>query len=139
MSLCQLVALLDVTRAYSSSVANELHPNMPCASPPNQGASPMAAKCKTNPRRTKHNRASFGQKLDRRPSQPTVERKISLPDGSTLAIAHVNGVYMLGRFKGQRPLDARPELFNGRNGQTRAYLAASAQVGYTVLPMRQRS
>ena len=70
----------------------------------------MAAKCKTNPRRTKHNRASFGQRLDRRPSQPTVERKISLPDGSTLAIAHVNGVYMLGRFKGERPLDSRPEL-----------------------------
>ena len=98
----------------------------------------MAAKCKNNPRRTQHTRTRFTQRLDRSPSQATVERQIALPDGSTLAIAHVNGVYMLGRFKGQRPLDARQEAFNGRNGQTRAYLAASAQVGYTVLPIRRR-
>jgi len=94
----------------------------------------MAGKCKSNTSRTR-----ITQKLDRRACQPTVERKVSLPDGSTLAIAHVNGTYMLARFKGDRPLDNRPMRFEGQNGQHRAYMELSAQAGYTVLPTRTRN
>ena len=83
-------------------------------------------------------RKRFTQKLNRQADQPTVERKINLPDGSTLAVAHVNGTYMLARFKGERPLDTRPMRFDGQNGQHRAYMELSAQAGYTVLPLKPR-
>ena len=81
-------------------------------------------------------RTRITQKLDRRACQPVIERRVQLADGEVLAIAHVNGVYLLARFdKHERPLDARPVSFEGRNGQHRAYLTASSVANRTVLPL----
>ena len=99
----------------------------------------MAGKCKTNKRRTQHTRARFTQKLNKAPEVATVERRVHLPNGETLAIAHVNGVYLLARFdKNESPLQSSPDIYGGSDGQRRAYDTDSAFVGRKVSPSRWR-
>jgi hypothetical protein len=132
-----LSTLFARLRAYSCSVGKRVYRNL-AGSPaprtpiqdPRRGYSPMAYKNNTRKR--------FTQKLSRQACQPTVERRVHLPNGETLAIAHVNGTYLLGRFKGETPLDARPTVFEGARGQFRAYMEASALAGHTVLPPKPR-
>ena len=99
----------------------------------------MPAKCKNNKRRTQHTRARFTQKLNKAPEPVTIERRVHLPNGETLAIAHVNGVYMLARFdKNESPLQSSPDIYGGQDGQRRAYDTVSAFAGRKVTPNRWR-
>ena len=99
----------------------------------------MAAKCKTNKRRTQHTRERFTQKLNKTPETITIERRVHLPNGQTLAIAHVNGVYLLARFdKNESPLQSSPDIYGGQDGQRRAYDTVSAFAGRKVSPTRWR-
>jgi hypothetical protein len=99
----------------------------------------MPAKCKNNKRRTQHTRERFTQKLNKAPEPVTIERRVHLPNGETLAIAHVNGVYMLARFdKNESPLQTSPDIYGGQDGQRRAYDTVSAFAGRKVAPKRWR-
>lgn len=99
----------------------------------------MAGKCKTNKRRTQHTRARFTQKLNKAPEVATVERRVHLPNGETLAIAHVNGVYLLARFdRNEKPLQSSPDIYGGQDGQRRVYDTVSAFAGRKVSPVRYR-
>ena len=99
----------------------------------------MPAKCKNNKRRTQHTRERFTQKLNKAPEPVTIERRVHLPNGETLAIAHVNGVYMLARFdKNESPLQSSPDIYGGQDGQRRAYDTVSAFAGRKVTPNRWR-
>ena len=95
----------------------------------------MPAKCKNNKRRTQHTRTRFTQKLDRTPVVPRVLRKVWLSNGEQAAIAECNGVFLLARFDAsERPLQSRPDVFGGQNGQTNAYNALSTLAGKRITP-----
>jgi hypothetical protein len=64
---------------------------------------------------------------------------IHLPNGTQAAIAEVNGVFLLAHFDAnEAPLDARPIVFGGQNGQINAFRAASDLAGHRITPVRPR-
>jgi hypothetical protein len=88
-----------------------------------------------NSRKSASTRTRFTQKLDKSPEQVTIERRVHMPNGQTLAIARVNGVYLLARFdKNEAPLQSAPDVYGGADGQTRAYVVATALAGRPVSP-----
>tara|TARA_R110002110_G_scaffold151680_3_gene343963 strand:- start:1372 stop:1671 length:300 start_codon:yes stop_codon:yes gene_type:complete len=99
----------------------------------------MPSKCKNNPRRTQHTRTRFTQKLNRTPETPRVLRKVWLPNGEQAAIAECNGVFLLGLFDAsEKPLQARPAVFTGQNGQKEAFKAISLLAGKKIHPVTWR-
>ena len=102
----------------------------------------MPAKTKHNPRKTAHTRQRWGQRLTGRSAQtdaPRLVREIMLPNGERAAIAEVNGVFLLARFdRNERPLDPRPLVFEGSNGQRRVFAAVSDLAGREISPLRAR-
>ena len=99
----------------------------------------MAGKCKTNKRRTQHTRERFTQKLNKTPEPVTIERRVHLPNGETLAIACVNGVYLLARFDAnEAPLQSSPDVYGGSDGQRRVYDTVSAFAGRPIVPKHWR-
>ena len=96
----------------------------------------MPSKCKNNPRRTQHTRTRFTQKLNRTPETARVLRKVMLPNGEQAAIAECNGVFLLGIFDAnEKPLQTRPSVYTGQNGQKQAYKALSLLAGRKIHPL----
>jgi len=92
-----------------------------------------------NSRKSANTRTRFTQKLDKRAETPRVVRVVHLPNGTQAAIAEVNGVYLLARFDAnEAPLDARPMVFGGANGQSNAFQAVSDLAGHRIRPIRMR-
>ncbi len=102
----------------------------------------MPAKTKHNPRKTSHTRPQWGQRLTGRTARtesPRVVRDITLANGDRAAIAEVNGVFLLACFdRNERPLDGRPLVFEGSDGERRAYAAVSGLAGREISPLRWR-
>ena len=102
----------------------------------------MPAKTKHNPRKTAHTRQRWGQRLTGRTAQtdrPRVVREVMLANGDRAAIAEVNGVFLLACFdRNEQPLDGRPLVFEGQDGERRAFAAASGLAGRVITPLRWR-